>query len=225
MRLLLVEDDIHLGDAVRTGLVQQGFVVDWLTDGASAWQAVKFETFDLILLDLGLPKLSGLAFLKNFRAVGNTIPVMVLTARDAIEDKVRGLDSGADDYLPKPFDLFELGARVRALIRRSQGRANAHIFYRNLKLNPVAHEVMMDDKLVNLPRREFALLQTLLEHAGEVLSRDRLSQALYGWDEEIDSNAVEVHIHNLRKKLNANYIRTIRGVGYILEKEENRSSS
>lgn len=220
MRILLVEDDLHLGDAVRAGLIQQGFVVDWLTDGASAWEALKYESFDIILLDLGLPKLSGLAFLKNLRAAGHITPVMVLTARDTIEDRVRGLDSGADDYLPKPFDLFELGARVRALIRRSQGRANALISYRNLKLNPAAHEVMMDDQLVNLPRREFALLQTLLEHAGQVLSRDRLSQALYGWDEEVDSNALEVHIHNLRKKLNANYIRTIRGVGYILEKEE-----
>ena len=219
MRLLLVEDDLHLGEAVKAGLTQQGFLVDWLTDGLSAKTAVKTESFDLILLDLSLPKLSGLEVLKSLRASGNKTPVLVLTARDTVEDKILGLDSGADDYLPKPFDLFELGARVRALVRRSQGRAEALIHYRNLTLNPFAHEVLLDNKLVTLPRREFTLLQILLENVGQVLSRDKLTQALYGWDQEIDSNTLEVHIYNLRKKLDAYYIRTIRGVGYIIEKE------
>lgn len=219
MRLLLIEDDLHLGDAVKTGLTQQGFVVDWLTDGEAARRAVKSESFEVILLDLGLPKLSGLEFLKSLRASGNKTPVLVLTARDTIEDKVKGLDSGADDYLPKPFDLFELGARVRALARRSQGRAEVILHYRNLTLNPATHEVFVDNKPVLLPRREFALLQTLLERVGYVLSREQLAQSLYGWDEEVDSNALEVHIHNLRKKLDLNYIRTIRGVGYLLERE------
>ncbi|MDP1615403.1 MAG: response regulator [Methylococcales bacterium] len=219
MRLLLVEDDVHLGEAVKLGLIQQGFVVDWLQDGESARHAVKVETFELILLDLSLPKLSGLAFLKALRESGDRTPVLVMTARDAVEDRVKVLDSGADDYLVKPFDLFELGARIRALIRRSQGRADIVLHYRNLTLNPVAHEIHVGDQLVSLPRREFALLQTLLERVGQVLSREQLTQSLYGWDEDLDSNALEVHIHNLRKKLNLNYIRTIRGVGYLLEKE------
>lgn len=219
MRLLLLEDDVHLGEAVKLGLMQQGFVVDWLQDGKSALHAVKAETFELILLDLNLPKLSGLAFLKALRESGDRTPVLVLTARDAVEDRVKVLDSGADDYLVKPFDLFELGARIRALIRRSQGRADLVLQYRNLTLNPLAHEVHVDNQSVSLPRREFALLQTLLERVGQVLSREQLTQSLYGWDEDLDSNALEVHIHNLRKKLNLNYIRTIRGVGYLLEKE------
>lgn len=219
MRLLLVEDDVHLGEAVKQGLTQQGFVVDWLQDGEAARRAVKSETFELILLDLTLPKLSGLEFLKLLRESGNRTPVLVLTARDTVEDRVKGLDSGADDYLVKPFDLFELGARIRALVRRSQGRAEVLLQYRNLTLNPVAHEVHRDGQLIVLPRREFALLQTLLERVGQVLSREQLTQSLYGWDEDLDSNALEVHIHNLRKKLDLNYIRTIRGVGYILEKE------
>ncbi len=220
MRLLLVEDDEFLGDALKTGLIQFGYIVDWLKDGVAARSAVKVEQFELIILDLGLPKLSGLGFLQAIRNENNTTPVIILTARESIQDRIRGLDSGADDYIVKPFDLNELGARVRALTRRSQGRAETHIQYRNIILDPAAHTVYVDDQIVNVPRREFSLLQKLLENCGHVLSREQLMQSIYGWDEDVDSNALEVHVHNLRKKLNANFIRTIRGIGYMIEKPE-----
>jgi two-component system, OmpR family, response regulator QseB len=208
MRLLLVEDDELLGDAVKTGLTQFGYIVDWLKDGEAARAALRSESFELIILDLGLPKLSGIALLQTIRQDGNPTPVIILTAREAVESRIKGLDSGADDYIIKPFDLNELSARIRALIRRSQ-----------------AHSVMVDDVIVNVPRREFALLQKLLENSGHVLSREQLMQSIYGWDEDVDSNALEVHIHNLRKKLNANFIRTIRGVGYMAEKNESMTGS
>lgn len=220
MRLLLIEDDELLGDAVKAGLIQFGYVVDWLKDGEAARSAMKSESFELIILDLGLPKLSGLGFLQSIRNDGNSTPVIILTARDSVEDKVKGLDSGADDYLIKPFDLNELSARVRALVRRSQGRADAILQYKNITLDPAAHSVYVDENMVNVPRREFSLLQKLLENSGQVLSREQLMQSIYGWDEDVDSNALEVHIHNLRKKLNANFIRTIRGIGYMAEKNE-----
>jgi two-component system response regulator QseB len=220
MRLLLVEDDELLGDAVKAGLTQFGYVVDWLKDGEAARAAVKSESFELIILDLGLPKLSGLAFLQSIRQDGNATPVIILTARETVGDRIKGLDSGADDYMTKPFDMNELSARVRALVRRSQGRADSVLQYRNVTLDPAAHSVYVDDVMVNVPRREFALLQKLLENSGQVLSREQLMQSIYGWDEDVDSNALEVHIHNLRKKLNANFIRTIRGVGYMVEKSE-----
>ncbi|MCC5792571.1 MAG: response regulator transcription factor [Legionellaceae bacterium] len=220
MRLLLVEDDELLGDAVKAGLTQFGYVVDWLKDGEAARAAVKHESFECIILDLGLPRLSGLGFLQSVRQDGNGTPVIILTARDSVEDRIKGLDSGADDYLAKPFDMNELSARVRALTRRSQGRADALLHYRNLTLDPAAHAVFVDNELINLPRREYSLLYKLLENQGHVLSREQLMQSVYGWDEDVDSNALEVHIHNLRKKLDANFIRTIRGVGYIVEKAE-----
>lgn len=220
MRLLLVEDDELLGDAVKAGLTQFGYVVDWLKDGEAARAAMRSESFELIILDLGLPKLSGLSFLQAIRHDGNATPVIILTARETVEDRIKGLDSGADDYMTKPFDLNELSARVRALVRRSQGRADSVLQYRNITLDPAAHSVYVDDILVNVPRREFALLQKLLENSGQVLSREQLMQSIYGWDEDVDSNALEVHIHNLRKKLNANFIRTIRGIGYMVEKNE-----
>lgn len=220
MRLLLVEDDELLGDAVKAGLTQFGYIVDWLKDGESARAAMKSESFELIILDLGLPKLSGLGFLQAIRNDNNPTPVIILTARDSVEDRIKGLDMGADDYITKPFDLNELSARVRALVRRSQGRAESVLQYRNISLDPAAHSVYVDDVIVNVPRREFALLQKLLENSGQVLSREQLMQSIYGWDEDVDSNALEVHIHNLRKKLNANFIRTIRGVGYMAEKNE-----
>lgn len=222
MRLLLVEDDELLGDAIKTGLTQFGYVVDWLKDGESARHAVKSESFELIILDLGLPKLSGLGFLQSIRNEGNTTPVIIVTARESVEDRVKGLDSGADDYIIKPLDLNELSARVRALTRRSQGRAETIIQYRNITLDPASHAVFLDGILVNLPRREFSLLQKLLENCGQVLSREQLMQSIYGWVEEVESNTLEVHIHYLRKKLNTNFIRTIRGVGYMIEKEVNR---
>lgn len=225
MRLLLVEDDELLGDAVKTGLTQFGYIVDWLKDGEAARAALKSESFELIILDLGLPKLSGINLLQSIRHDGNTTPVIILTARESVESRVKGLDCGADDYIIKPFDLNELSARIRALIRRSQGRADTTLQYRNVTLDPAAHSVMVDDVLINVPRREFSLLQKLLENSGHVLSREQLMQSIYGWDEDVDSNALEVHIHNLRKKLNANYIRTIRGVGYMAEKNEGTSGS
>lgn len=218
MRILLVEDDYQLGDAVKTGLMQLNYVVDWLRDGESARSAVRSESFEAIILDLGLPKLSGLAFLQSIRQDGNTTPVIILTARDSVEDRIKGLDSGADDYLTKPFDLNELGARVRALVRRSTGRADSVMQYKHIALDPAAHAVFAHQVSVNVPRREFALLQKLLENVGQVLSREQLMQSIYGWEEEVDSNALEVHIHNLRKKLDINFIRTIRGVGYMIEK-------
>ena len=225
MRLLLVEDDELLGDAVKTGLTQFGYIVDWLKDGEAARAALKSESFELIILDLGLPKLSGINLLQAIRHDGNSTPVIILTARESVESRVKGLDCGADDYIIKPFDLNELSARIRALVRRSQGRADTTLQYRNVTLDPAAHSVMVDDVLINVPRREFSLLQKLLENSGHVLSREQLMQSIYGWDEDVDSNALEVHIHNLRKKLNANFIRTIRGVGYMAEKNESTSGS
>lgn len=218
MRLLLVEDDELLGDAVKIGLTQFGYVVDWLQDGETARAVVKTEQFDLIILDLGLPKLSGLTLLQGIRQSNNKTPIIILTARDSIEDRIKGLDTGADDYITKPFDLNELGARVRALTRRAQGRAEAILQYGPIVIDIAAHTVTMHDQPINVPRREFALLQKLVESRGQVLSREQLMQSIYSWDEEVDSNVLEVHIHNLRKKLDINFIRTIRGVGYLVEK-------
>ncbi len=220
MRLLLVEDDELLGDGVKTGLSQFGYTIDWLKDGKSARLALQSESFDLIILDLSLPGISGLSVLQHARNEGCTTPVIILTARETIEDRVKGLDSGADDYLTKPFDLDELTARIRALIRRTTGRAESVINYRGIVLDPAAHSVTVNGEALNFPRREFALLQKLLENSGNVLSREQLMQSVYGWEEDVDSNALEVHVHNLRKKLNGTFIRTIRGVGYMAEKDE-----
>jgi two-component system, OmpR family, response regulator QseB len=220
MRLLLVEDDELLGDGIKVGLGQFNYTVDWLKDGQSALVALKTEHFDLIILDLGLPKLSGMDILEAIRSQGDTTPVIILTARESIEDRILGLDKGADDYLAKPFDLEELSARIRSLMRRSSGRADAMLTYKNVCLDPAAHVVMIDDEPIQLPRREFDLLHKLLENAGQVLSREILMQSIYGWEVDVDSNALEVHVHNLRKKLNADYIKTIRGVGYMIVKAE-----
>lgn len=218
MRILLVEDDSMLGDGVRAGLTQEGFTVDWVQDGAAAQFAVQAEPYALMILDLGLPKLAGLDLLKQLRQSGNQLPVLILTARDTIADRVNGLDSGADDYLIKPFDLDELAARIRALLRRNTGRATPQIQHGDIILDPAAHSVTASGAPVALSTREFAILQALLESAGRVLSREQLEQQLYGWNDEVESNAVEVHIHHLRKKLGANLIRTIRGVGYTIMK-------
>lgn len=219
MRVLLVEDDLGLGDGIRSGLSQYGYAVDWLKDGQSALRFLKAETFDIIVLDLNLPKVSGLAVLHELRSSGNNTPVLILTARDSIDDRVKGLDTGADDYLTKPFDLDELSARIRALQRRSSNRAQPSIVYRDVELDPAALMVKVGGKVINLSRREFALLQKLLENVGHVVSRELLSQCLYGWGDDVDSNTLEVHVHNLRKKLGVNFIRTIRGVGYMAEKD------
>jgi len=214
MRLLLAEDDTMIGEAVRSGLRRLGFAVDWVTDGAAAEQALAAERYDACLLDLGLPRQDGLAVLRNLRRGGSSLPVLVLTARDAVTDRVAGLDAGADDYLVKPFDLTELAARVRAVTRRGGGRASALIEHDGLTLDPATREVRRAGEAIALSPREFALLHALLEHPGRILSRAQLEERLYGWGEEVESNVVEVHVHTLRRKLGADFIRTVRGVGY-----------
>jgi len=218
MRLLLVEDDPLLGEGIRAGLAQAGFAVDWVKDGEQARHALDTEPYALMVLDLGLPRLSGEEVLRRLRARNDPLPVLILTARDTVADRVKGLDAGADDYLVKPFDLDELTARLRALLRRSGGRATPAIVHGSLEVNPAAHAVTLDGRAVDLSPKEFAILHHLLENAGRVLSREQLEQSLYGWGEEVESNAVEVHIHHLRKKLGAELIRTLRGVGYLIDK-------
>lgn len=218
MRVLLVEDDSLLGDGIRAGLKQAGFAVDWARDGHAAKLALETEEYALLVLDLGLPRLSGTDLLKWLRARGSKLPVLILTARDTVADRVAGLDAGADDYLIKPFDLDELIARLRALLRRSGGQAAPVLQYGAITLDPAAHQVHKDGQLVELSAREFTLLHELLLHAGRVQSREQLEQRLYGWGEEVESNSVEVHIHHLRKKLGNELIRTMRGVGYVIDK-------
>lgn len=224
MRLLLIEDDVVLGESVRDGLHEYGYIVDWLQDGESAKFAVQKEQFDLIILDLGLPKILGLDLLHYIRSEGYTIPVIILTARETLEDKVEGFDMGADDFVTKPFELDELCARIRACVKRAAGRASIIIEYRNITLDPAAHRVTLDGERINFPRREFALLQKLLENCGQVVSREHLMQSIYGWEKNVDSNALEVHIHNLRKKLRADFIHTVRGIGYMIEEEKEDST-
>lgn len=220
MRVLLVEDDELLGDGIRTGLRHYGHTIDWVKDGKAANDVLTttYENFDVIVLDLGLPKMSGLDVLKNLREKNIATPVVILTARETVDDRVKGLDAGADDYITKPFDLDELCARMRALQRRSKARAKPIIVYENISLDPASHVVQMNGEQIMISRREFALLQKLIENAGRVISREQLNQTLYGWGENIDSNALEVHIHNLRKRFGTSLIRTIRGVGYMAEK-------
>ncbi len=218
MRILLVEDDPELGDGLTIGLRQAGFAVDWLRDGHSADQALQTEIFDVVVLDLGLPRLTGMEVLHRARSRGLAVPILILTARDATGDKVSGLDAGADDYLVKPIDLDELTARIRALTRRSAGRAAPLLVHGDLAVDPAARQVTQAGQAVELSSREFSLLQMLLENAGRVLTRTQLEQSLYGWRDEPDSNALEVHIHHLRKKLGSDLIRTLRGVGYTIGK-------
>jgi two-component system response regulator QseB len=214
MRLLLAEDDTMIGEAVCGGLRRHGFVVDWVKDGLAAEQALGTEPYDACVLDLGLPRKEGLAVLRQLRSRGSTLPVLVLTARDAVADRVAGLDAGADDYVVKPFDLDELAARIRAVSRRRAGRASSLIEHRGVTLDPATHEVRKHGEPVQLSPREFALLHALLEQPGRVLSRSQLEERLYGWGEEVESNVVEVHVHGLRRKLGADFIRNVRGVGY-----------
>jgi two-component system response regulator QseB len=218
MRVLLVEDDAMIGEAVRTGLRQDGFTVDWVREAEAGDAAIKAEAYALLLLDLGLPRKSGLDWLRELRRRGTRIPVLILTARDAVADRVAGLDSGADDYLVKPFDLDELSARLRALLRRDTGRAEPLLKHGELTLDPATHEATHRGETINLSAREFALLTALLERPGAILSRAQLEQRLYGWGEEVESNAVEVHIHHLRKKLGADFIRNVRGLGYTVSR-------
>jgi len=218
MHVLLVEDDELLGDGTRSGLTQFGCIVDWVKDGQIALQTILSKSFDAIILDLGLPKRSGLDVLKAIRARNVNTPVLILTAHDAIDSRVKGLDCGADDYLVKPYDLEELCARIRALHRRSSARTDPVITHGRVVLDPAGRAVYIDGESLALSRREFVLLQKLLENAGRVLSREQLNQSLYSWDDEIDSNALEVHIHNLRRKVGFALVRTIRGVGYMIDK-------
>jgi two-component system response regulator QseB len=219
MRLLLVEDDPMIGAGVLRGLRQDGHTVDWVRDGEAADLALASDVHELVLLDLGLPKKNGQELLAGWRRRGVTLPVLVITARDSVADRVKGLDAGADDYLVKPFDLDELSARVRALMRRKGGRATPVIEAGSLSLDPAAHAVTQNGRPVALSKREFSLLHALMKQAGMPLSREKIEESLYGWNEEIESNAVEVHIHSLRRKLGAGCIRNVRGVGYMIPGE------
>ena len=216
MRLLLVEDDPMIGASVQRGLRQEGYTVDWVRDGAAAELALADKVHEMILLDLGLPRKDGLELLAGLRRRGVAIPVLVITARDSVADRVKGLDAGADDYLVKPFDLDELSARVRALMRRQGGRAAPVIEVGPLALDPATHAVTLAGTPVALSRREFSLLHALMKQPGVPLSRAQIEESLYGWEEEIESNAVEVYIHSLRRKLGADAIRNVRGVGYMV---------
>ena len=217
MRLLLAEDDALLGDGIRAGLNQEGYTVDWVQDGLAADISLKTESYELMVLDLGLPKMSGIEVLKKLRLRKDDLPVLILTARDTVNDRVEGLDAGADDYLIKPFDLDELAARLRALLRRNSGRVSSELIQGDIILDPASHAVSQKGLPVELSPREFALLHMLLEKKGKVLSRARLEESMYSWESDIGSNAIEVHIHHLRKKLGQKLIRTIRGVGYIID--------
>jgi DNA-binding response OmpR family regulator len=214
MRLLLVEDDAMIGESLEEGLRGENYAVDWVRDGRGAELALDNDVYDIILLDLGLPRKQGLEVLREYRARGGAAPVLILTARDATADRVRGLDAGGDDYLVKPFDLDELFARIRALARRYSGRAHPDIVFQQLVLRPAAHEATFAGQPLPLSAKEFTLLQALMDPPGQVVSRAALEERLYGWNDEIESNAVEVYIHHLRKKLGADFIKNVRGVGY-----------
>jgi two-component system OmpR family response regulator/two-component system response regulator QseB len=216
MRILLVEDDTLLGDALQAGLRQAGFAVDWMRDGAAADAALRVESFTAVVLDLGLPKLAGFAVLRELRAREDRTPVLILTARDAVDDRVRGLDAGADDYVVKPVAIAELAARLRALVRRSQGAAGGVLRLRELEIDPAARAVRYSGRPVELQPREFAVLLELVLNAGRVLTRAQLESRLYEWGEALESNAIEVHVHHLRRKLAPELIRTVRGVGYMV---------
>lgn len=219
MRILLVEDDSGLGSGLQQALKPEGYTIDWLTDGLQALQALETDYFDLVILDLGLPRLDGLSVLRQVRAQGKDTPILILTARDAVQDRIDGLDSGADDYLIKPFDMTELKARIRALLRRSSGRAQPTINLRGIEIDPSSQQVLYEGNTVALTRREYTLLYEMMSQPGHVFTRDKLQQMLYGWDEDVESNAMEVHIHHLRKKIFPKLIRTLRGIGYVIDKE------
>ncbi len=220
MRILVVEDDALLGDAMQVGLRGLGFAVDWLRDGAAAEAALRGEAFSAVVLDLGLPRLAGLELLRTIRARGDRTPVIVVTARDALDDRVRGLDGGADDYVVKPVAIAELAARLRALVRRSQGAASGLIEVGELRIDPAARTVVFAGRSVELQPREFAVLLELALQAGRVLTRSQMEARLYEWDRALDSNAIEVHVHHLRRKLAPELIRTVRGVGYMMSRDD-----
>lgn len=214
MRLLLIEDDPLLGDGLRAGLTQAGYQTEWINDGASALRAVRNDRFDVMVLDLGLPNVDGLEILREMRANSDPTPVLILTARDALESRIAGLDGGADDYLTKPFDLEELTARLRAIHRRSIGESAPLLEYQDIVLDPAARSVTQKGKPVELTRHEFSTLERLMSNIGRATTKTQLEENLYGWDEGSESNTIEVHIHHLRKKMGKSLIQTIRGVGY-----------
>jgi two-component system, OmpR family, response regulator QseB len=217
MRLLLVEDDEHLGRAMLTGLEQQGHAVDWIQDGVAAEAAARSNDYEAVLLDIGLPRQSGMEVLRNLRRSGYDAPILIITARDEIPDRVHGLDSGADDFIVKPFDLVELGARLRAAHRRASGRSQPVLAHGALLVDPAARTVSLGGNPVTLTSREFTLLLHMLIQRGHVRSRAQLQESVYNWDAEIESNAIEVHVHNLRRKLGKDLIRTVHGQGYIID--------
>jgi len=219
MRLLLAEDDQMIGESVQRGLRQEGHAVDWVRDGAAAERALADHAYDLVLLDLGLPRKDGIRLLEDLRRQRNRVPVLVITARDAVAERVRGLDAGADDYLAKPFDFDELSARIRALARRQSGRAEPEILVGALRVNLASHEVFLGESRVALSAREFSLLHALVEQPGVPISRSQLEERIYGWNEEVESNAVEVYIHSLRRKLGPEWVRNLRGVGYFVPRQ------
>lgn len=216
MKLLLAEDDPMIGTSMVRGLKLAGFTVDWVRDGRAARGALEAGDYSLLVLDLGLPQLDGVALLRKLRRDGRDIPVLVVTARDTVAERIFGLNQGADDYLTKPFDLDELIARVHALQRRHLGRTQPEMCLGSLRVNPISREASLDGKPLPLSQREFSLLVALIEKPGTVLSREQLEDRLYGWEEEVASNAIEVHLHNLRRKLGTAWIRNVRGVGYKL---------
>lgn len=218
MRLLLVEDDTMIGESVLDLLRAEHYAVDWVKDGEMAETALRTQTYDLVLLDLGLPRRDGLTVLRSLRARKERLPVLIATARDSVEQRIEGLDAGADDYVLKPYDLDELLARIRALLRRAAGRAEPVYEHKGVSINPATREVMVGDEAVVLSAREWAVLEPLLARPGMVLSRTQLEEKLYGWKDEISSNAVEVYIHGLRKKLGTELIQNVRGVGYMVPK-------
>jgi DNA-binding response OmpR family regulator len=218
MRVLLIEDDTMIAQGLQTALRQDGYVVDWIRDGRSADEALRTSKFDVVLLDLGLPGRDGLEVLRGLRARADATPVIILTARDEVRDRIAGLDAGADDYLVKPFDLDELAARMRSVLRRAAGRGDPCIEHRGIRLNPITHSVERDGVPVQLSAHEYAVLEALLQRPGAVLSRAQLEDRLYGYDAQVESNAVEVYIHGLRRKLGSDSIRTLRGVGYFVPK-------
>jgi two-component system, OmpR family, response regulator QseB len=217
MRLLLVEDDKTLGDGLKAGLSMEGYAVDWVTDGSMADEALQSNQYELVVLDLNLPGKNGMEVLEDLRKRKDHTPVLVLTAKDTVDDRVQGLDSGADDFVVKPFDLNEVCARLRAMYRRFGNGKMPMIEHKGVSLDPASHQVFYENNPVELSQKEFEILSFLMNHIGQVASRARLEETLYAWDSEVESNTVEVHIHHLRKKLDSKLIRTIRGVGYIID--------
>jgi two-component system, OmpR family, response regulator QseB len=219
MRVLVVEDDRMIAKGLHTALRQDGYTVDGVSDGRSASEALRSSKFDLVLLDLGLPERDGLEVLRELRRRGDATPVIIVTARDDVQNRIEGLDAGADDYIVKPFDLDEVAARMRSVLRRAAGRGDPCIRHRGIALNPVSHAVERDGESVTLSAHEFAVLEALLQRPGAVLSRAQLEDRLYGWSDSIESNAIEVYVHGLRRKLGSDAIRTLRGVGYFVPKD------